>query len=65
LVAAGIGTSITFQFLINMGVVSGALPATGVPLPFFSSGGSSLFINLVMMGILLSLSRGVDATKRL
>lgn len=57
LVATGIAMTLSLQFLINMGVVSGALPATGLTLPFFSSGGSSLFMNLVMMGIVLSLTR--------
>ncbi len=60
LVATGVAFSLALQFLINMGVVSGALPATGLPLPFFSSGGSSLFMNLVMMGIVLSLTRRND-----
>ncbi len=60
LLATGIGISITLQFLINLGVVSGALPATGVTLPFFSSGGSSLFVHLVMAGILIGLSRKQD-----
>lgn len=58
LVAKGIGVAIGLQFLLNMGVVSGALPATGVPLPFFSAGGSSLLVHFWMVGILLSLSRG-------
>jgi cell division protein FtsW len=38
-------------------VVSGIVPATGIPLPFISSGGSSLLISLIMCGLLLNLSR--------
>jgi cell division protein FtsW len=38
-------------------VVSGLVPATGIPLPFFSSGGSSIIMTLVMCGLLLNLSR--------
>jgi cell division protein FtsW len=42
---------------MNMAVVSGLLPTTGVPLPFMSFGGSSLTIMLFGVGILLSISR--------
>lgn len=45
------------QAFLNIGVVSGILPVTGVPLPFFSAGGTSLFVTLCMCGILLNLSR--------
>lgn len=55
--AFGITTCILFQALLNMAVVAGLIPATGVPLPFFSSGGSSMLITLVMCGLLLNLSR--------
>lgn len=60
LLASGISILISLQFLINVGVVSGVLPATGIPLPYFSSGGSALFINLLMAGFLLGLSRKSD-----
>ncbi len=53
----GITTSILYQAVMNMAVVSGAIPATGIPLPFFSHGGSSILITLLMCGILLNLSR--------
>lgn len=56
-VAFGITTSILYQALMNMAVVSGAIPATGITLPFFSHGGSSLLVTLVMCGILLNMSR--------
>lgn len=55
--AFGLTASIFFQAAFNMAVVSGLLPATGIPLPFFSSGGSSLVISLIMCGLLLNISR--------
>lgn len=45
-----------FQAFLNMGVVSGLLPSTGLNLPLFSQGGSSLMANIAGMGILLSAS---------
>ena len=56
--AAGIILSIFIQFFINIGVVIGLLPVTGVTLPFLSYGGSSLIMNFVMMGILVNISNG-------
>ncbi|MBN2051582.1 MAG: putative lipid II flippase FtsW [Spirochaetales bacterium] len=61
--AFGITTSILFQALINMAVVSGLVPATGIPLPFFSSGGSSLLVTMLMAGLLLNVSRRRDDVK--
>ena len=54
--AIGITLSIFIQFFINLGVVIGLLPVTGVTLPFFSYGGSSLIVNFIMMGILVNIS---------
>ncbi len=53
----GLTTSILYQALINIAVVSGVVPVTGIPLPFFSSGGSSIIVTSIMCGILLNLSR--------
>lgn len=55
--AAGIISIITFQALLNMGVVLSVLPTTGVTLPFVSYGGSSLLVSFIMVGILLNISK--------
>lgn len=57
LLAAGITTNITGQALLNMGVATGILPVTGVPLPLVSFGGSSLIATMVMVGILFNISQ--------
>ncbi|HYP20059.1 MAG TPA: putative lipid II flippase FtsW, partial [Chloroflexia bacterium] len=56
LLATGITTWIIFQAMLNIGAVSGAIPFTGVPLPFISYGGSSLVITLASVGVLLNIS---------
>jgi cell division protein FtsW len=57
LVAAGVTVVIVVQALLNIAVVTGSLPATGVPLPFVSYGGSSLLFSLVGVGLLLNVAR--------
>ncbi len=57
LLATGITGMISVQALINISVVTASLPATGVPLPFLSFGGSSLVTTLLGVGILLNVSR--------
>ena len=57
LLAIGLTFSICFQAFLNMSVASSMLPATGVPLPFISYGGSSVMITLAMIGILLNISK--------
>lgn len=57
LLSAGITVSICIQALINIGVSSSMIPATGVPLPFISYGGTSLFITMCMIGVLLNISK--------
>ena len=57
LLAAGIVGMICVQAFINMGVVVGVLPTTGLPLPFFSAGGTSLSITMAAVGIVLNISR--------
>jgi cell division protein FtsW len=57
LLAAGITAWLGVQAFINIGVVVGLLPVTGITLPFISAGGSSLIISFAAVGILLSVSR--------
>ncbi|MEJ5189004.1 MAG: putative peptidoglycan glycosyltransferase FtsW [Breznakiellaceae bacterium] len=57
LLALGITTTLVTQIILNVAVVSATIPATGVPLPFFSAGGSSLFVTLGSCGILVNVSR--------
>lgn len=57
LLAIGIVSMIGIQAFINVGVVSGLLPTTGIALPFLSYGGSSLLLTMISMGILLNISR--------
>ena len=53
----GIIFGFAFQTLLNLMVVVGLIPVTGVTLPFLSYGGSSLLITLCSMGIILNISR--------
>jgi cell division protein FtsW len=62
LVGIGIVTLIGVQAFVNIGGVIGAIPITGVPLPFISSGGSSLVVYMTSMGIILSISREQNRT---
>ena len=59
LLAVGVTSAIGLQALINIAVASAAIPATGVPLPLISYGGSSLVFTLTLVGILLAVSRQV------
>ena len=62
--ALGITMMVTFQAFFNISVVLGLLPTKGIPLPFVSAGGSSLLINLLAMGILLSVSQHTAGARR-
>src|SRR5699024_11491211 len=59
LIAIGISSMVAIQAIINLGAIRGLLPITGVPLPFISYGGSSLFILLILMGILINIAKSV------
>jgi cell division protein FtsW len=60
LTAFGITTAILLQAFFNISVVLSLLPTKGIPLPFISSGGTSLFFTLAGIGILLNISKKVD-----
>ncbi|MGC9158983.1 MAG: putative lipid II flippase FtsW [Terracidiphilus sp.] len=60
LVAFGITTSILLQSFFNISVVLSLLPTKGIPLPLISSGGTSIFVTLASIGVLLNISRKVD-----
>ena len=57
LVAVGFTMHIGLQALLNIAVVSNAIPNTGISLPFFSYGGTALMMQLAEMGVLLNISR--------
>lgn len=63
-VGTGIVGLFAMQTFINIGGVTGAIPLTGVTLPFVSYGGSSILVCLMCMGILLSLSREYNRTDK-
>lgn len=61
LLATGITAWVGVQSIINIGVVTGSLPVTGIPLPFISHGGTSLLFTMTGVGILLNISRFTTA----
>ncbi|WP_424765883.1 putative lipid II flippase FtsW [Paenibacillus sp. sgz302251] len=63
-VGVGIVGLFAIQAFINVGGVTGAIPLTGVTLPFISYGGSSLLVSLMCMGVLLSISRESNKTEK-
>ena len=60
LLAVGITTLVGIQVIINIAVVTASIPTTGMPLPFFSYGGTALIILLASCGILLNISRSTS-----
>ncbi len=63
LIAVGLTVQIGIQALLNIAVVTNTIPNTGISLPFFSYGGSSLLMLLAQMGVLLSISRHSNIEK--
>ena len=57
LLSFGLTSCILFQAMFNLAVVSGLVPTTGIPLPFFSSGGSSMIVTFIICGLLLGITR--------
>lgn len=60
LLAVGITSLIGLQAIINIAVVTSSMPVTGMALPFFSYGGTSLIILLCAVGVLLNISRQAE-----
>lgn len=56
LLAIGVVSMIMFHFFVNIGMTTGIMPVTGIPLPFISAGGTSLLTNMAAIGLLLAVS---------
>ena len=54
MVATGLASMLLFQIMVNIGMVTGIMPVTGIPLPFITYGGSSMISLLFAMGLLQS-----------
>lgn len=65
LAAAGVGSWIVIQAVVNIGAVLGLVPVTGVPLPLVSYGGSSLIPTLIAIGMLLALARNEPGARHI
>jgi len=64
LVVIGCATMIALTFIINLGASSGLLPTKGMPMPFVSYGGSALFGNCLLMGLVFSVQRHLPARSK-
>ena len=56
LMVAGVSSMLVCHILINVGMTIGIMPITGIPLPLFSYGGSSMIANLIALGIVLNVN---------
>jgi cell division protein FtsW len=63
LVVTGLTSLLAIQVFLNVAVVTNLVPSTGISLPFFSYGGTALLIQLIEMGIILSISRDIPIVK--
>ncbi len=61
LLGVGLTTLLAVQVILNVAVVTNLLPATGISLPFFSSGGTALIMQLAECGIMLNISRSISS----
>lgn len=57
LVSSGITALFIFQIVLNIGIAIGIMPVTGLTLPFLSYGGSSMLVNMIMIGVVISINR--------
>ena len=64
LITIGITSLLAIQVFLNVAVVTNLVPATGISLPFFSYGGTALWIQLVQMGIILAVSREIPLVRK-
>ncbi|MBN9401146.1 MAG: putative lipid II flippase FtsW ['Candidatus Kapabacteria' thiocyanatum] len=64
LLAAGITTTLAIYAFVNAGVTCGILPTTGLPMPFISYGGSSVFFSAIAVGVLLNISSQAGVYRR-
>ncbi len=64
LVGFGIFILFVSQIFINLGAISGITPLTGITLPFFSAGGSSLVISLFLVGVIMSFTRKISLSSQ-
>lgn len=60
MIAGGFAIMLVFQAFLNIGCTIGVFPTTGKPLPFISSGGTSIVASLLMVGLMLSVERGAE-----
>lgn len=60
MIAGGLSIMLVFQAFLNIGCVIGVLPTTGKPLPFISSGGSSMMSSMIIVGLILSVSKATE-----
>lgn len=64
LIIVGVTTLMAVQVFLNIAVVTNLIPVTGISLPFFSYGGTALMIQLAEMGLILSVSRQIEAPRQ-
>lgn len=64
LLGAGLTTLLAIQVILNVAVVTNLLPSTGISLPFFSSGGTALIMQLAEAGIMLNISRSISQSPK-
>jgi cell division protein FtsW len=60
ILVGGIGAHIFIQAMMHMGVTLGVIPPTGIPLPFISTGGSALLVNLIEIGLVCNVARRIN-----